>query len=106
METVSSQVLVEQPGNLLGGGGTSSISTEEVKQGSVCKLQARPQPVPTSHRDAQGGGGHDEGWKNGGLAGLEPGGRGGEVQVPDGGSWEGNHGYQTGFQTGIQEMSR
>lgn len=55
METVSSQVLVEQPGNLFGRGGTSSISTEEVKQGSVCKLQARPQPFPTSHRDVQGG---------------------------------------------------
>lgn len=74
-----------------GGGGISNQqhTTEGMKQGSVCKLQARLQPVPTSHRDVQRGGGHDEGWKNGDLAGLEPGGRGGEVQVPDGGSWEG-----------------
>lgn len=47
------------------------------------------QPAPVSQRQVQRGGGHDEGWKNGGLAVLEPGGRGGKVQVPDGGSSEG-----------------
>lgn len=76
METVSSQVLVEQTGTLWE---DSSISTEGVIQGPVCELQARHQPVSDSWRQVQGGCGHDEGWKNGGLAGMEPGGRGGEV---------------------------